>query len=118
MLKILNYTPIVKGLCIGHVDVEVINKDYTLIIRRINHLEKEGRRWFNFPQYSETAEDGKYVYKHYVEYGNPDLNRKFFEVLSPEVKKYIEEHHIQTQIGLINTQNAKKEVPEYQSDIF
>lgn len=103
MIKILNYTPLSKGAVIGTVDVLVDDKRLPMIIRRIAHLKKGDREWFNFPQYKEDALNssangapGSYI--RYFEYGHAELNNKFLVALHEAVKAHLASHSVQSDI--------------------
>lgn len=90
MLQILKYEAVDKGVCIGYVDVKI--DTWNLIIRRIAHLQKGERRWFNLPQYSIDGNEGKRLYVRYVDFDSIDTSSRFFEALKEAVRAYLEKN--------------------------
>ncbi len=91
MIEILNYEKAEKNKVIGYVDIKVtINKPTTFILRKIAHLASQEKKWMNYPSYPKEQMDGSQKYFRYAEFADQSLNTNFLNLLSDEVKKYLE----------------------------
>jgi len=88
MLEILKYEKASKNKVIGYVDVKI--KEWGLTIRRIAHLDNGTKQWFNFPTYYVEMPDAK---RNFISYLHLENHTRFFDALSNEVKKYLEEQN-------------------------
>lgn len=84
---ILKYEKVSKNKTIGYVDV--LLPKLGIEIRRISHLENEGKQWFNFPFYKEESPTGEHTYNNYLKFSNESHQKKFFELLSSTLKEYL-----------------------------
>lgn len=92
MIKVLSYKEERKGSVIGYVDI--LDSESKWIVRKIAHLDKEGRQWFNFPQYSEFTNTGERKYIRYCEKSEFELNQDFMDELHDAVKAYLDKQPI------------------------
>jgi hypothetical protein len=109
MLQILKYEPVSKGVCIGYVDVKI--DTWGIIVRRIAHLEKGEKRWFNFPQFSMPGADLKPKYVRYVDFDKAELNTRFFDALKKAVAAYLEKPVSPAEMGDLFNGEIKNEEP-------
>lgn len=89
-LVIKNFKLASQGSRIAIFDVEVSNLG--LQVRDMILLEKNNRRWVNFPSRI-REQDGRNIYVSVVEFLNPDHNKKFqeevFKLAEEEYQKFI-----------------------------
>lgn len=91
MIEIINYETAEKNKVIGYVDIKVtITKPTTFIFRKIAHLASQDKKWMNYPSYPKEQVDGTQKYFRYAEFADQSLNTNFLNLLSDEVKKYLE----------------------------
>lgn len=99
MIEIINYEKNEKtdaSKVIGYVDVKVtISKPTTFILRKIAHLESQDKKWLNFPSYPKEQLDRTKKYYRYAEFSEQTVNTTFLNLLSEEVKKYLEKEKVE-----------------------
>lgn len=86
MIEIVKYIPFQKGSIIGFVNI--IYDGW--IIRKIVHLQKNDKKWFSFPSYSEENKGEKY-FPHYLERFSQEENAAFFKELAEKVRLFLEQ---------------------------
>lgn len=95
MIEITNYEVVEKNKVIGYADVKMtISKPTTIILRRISHLSNNGKKWVNLPCFSKPNDKGGLDFHRYMEFSDESLNKKLIEMLSEEIKKYMELNNI------------------------
>ncbi len=82
MIKIEKITPVVRGCVTAEIDISV--EKWKLTIRKIQECVKDGRRWFNWPSFSEEV-DGKKVWEHYMVFHEQEHHKQFFETIRQKV---------------------------------
>jgi hypothetical protein len=83
-VKVLKYEPVDKGVVIGYVDISLGKQE--LIIRRIAHLRKEGKEWFNFPQFALPGEGPRPAYVRYIEFNGRRDNEHLFGAIKAAIE--------------------------------
>ncbi len=96
MIEIINYEPVDKNKVIGYADVNITFKNpVTLTFRRISHLSNNGKKWINLPCFSKPNTNGGLEFHRYMEITDQSRNVKLMEMLSEEIKKYMELNRIE-----------------------
>jgi hypothetical protein len=103
MIEVLHYERINKNKIIGYVDVK-FPKWNNMIIRKIAHLESEGKRWFNLPSFPRQKADGTLEYLRYWQFELDVHTAQLLEKLSDKVKEYCLKNKIQ-EIEPLNFEN-------------
>ena len=86
MIKCIDYKDINKGSLMGSATLKIIELD--LDIKNITLLQKDGKRWVNFPSRTyESKGETKRTYDIWIE--NPEKRKKFQEVAKAAIDAYL-----------------------------
>ena len=91
----MNYEVVEKNKVIGYADVKMtFTKPTTLVFRRVSHLSNNGKKWVNLPCFSKPNSNGGVDFHRYIEFSDQSLNQKLMDIVSEEIKKYMELNNI------------------------
>jgi hypothetical protein len=72
-MNISNYRPVNQGCKLALFDVEL--PAMQMIFRNMAFMEKNGKRWVNFPSFCQEDPSGKKEFFPYFEFNSPEKNK-------------------------------------------